>query len=67
MSELSNGGLSHKGRRARITSGTRDRAARVPSRTGLALTRFRAEERAEIAELLQLLAAKPGDAENGVS
>jgi hypothetical protein len=67
MSELSSGGLSHKDRRARIASRTRDRAAKTPFRTGLALTRFRAEERAEIAELLQLLAAKPGDAENVVS
>jgi hypothetical protein len=64
MSELRNGGLSHDGRRTNVLSRVRNRAMKFATQADLVLARYPVAEREQIAELLHILAAKPGNAEN---
>lgn len=66
MSELSENAASHNGPQTRLASGEGNRVAEFAARADLMLARYPAEEREQIAELLRLLATKPGDVEKGV-
>jgi hypothetical protein len=65
MSELNNNAFGHDGRLTGIASRARNPATRFDRQADLMLTRYSVEEREQIAELLRILAAKPGDAEKG--
>lgn len=66
MSWLSRNAASHNGRQTRLASRGGNRGAEFAAQADLMLARYPADEREQIAELLRLLAAKPGEAENGV-
>jgi hypothetical protein len=66
MSEPHNNAILHDGWLTRITSRARYRATKFATPVDLMLSRYPADEREQIAELLRILAAKPGDGENRV-
>jgi hypothetical protein len=66
MYELPRDALSHDGRPTRLESRDRNLGAELAAQADLMLARYPADVREQITELLQVLAEKPGEAENGV-
>jgi hypothetical protein len=66
MSESHNNAFLQDGWLTRITSRARYRATKSAAPVDLMLARYPSDEREQIAELLRILAAKPGDGENRV-
>ncbi len=67
MSELPKNASSHDGRSTRLASHNRNRGAELAAQADLLLARYPADIRGQVTELLQVLAAKQGEAEIGVS
>jgi hypothetical protein len=66
MSEPHNNAFVHDGWLTRIASRARYRATKSATPVDLMLAHYPADEREQIAELLRILAAKPGGAEDRV-
>ena len=65
MSELCQDAPSHESRLKYLSSRDRTRKAEVAARADLTLASYPAVVREQIIDLLQVLAERPGDAENG--
>ena len=66
MFELPKYASSHDGRPTRLESCGRNLGDELAAQADLMLARYPADVRQQITELLQVLAEKPGEAENGV-
>ena len=66
MSDLYKGATSHDGQPKHLSSRDKNRKAEFAAQANLMLARYPADVREQIIDLLQLLAERPGDAENGV-
>jgi len=64
MSELPKNASSHDGRPTRLAFSDRNRGAELAAQADLMLARYPADVREQITELLRVLVAKPGEAEN---
>jgi hypothetical protein len=63
MSELRNNASSHKGQPTGLAFHDRNRGDELSAKANLMLARYPAAVRKQITDLLQVLAAKPGEAE----
>jgi hypothetical protein len=66
MSDRRKNTPSHDGRPTRLASGDRNRETEFAAQADVMLARYPADVREQIADLLRVLAAKPGEAENGI-
>ena len=65
MSQLHNNASPHDGQLTGLVFRDRSRGAELAAQADLMLARYPADIREQITELLRVLAAKPGEAENG--
>jgi hypothetical protein len=66
MSEFRNNASSYDGRPTPLAFRDRNRGAELAAQADRMLAHYPADVRDQITELLRVLAAKPGEAENGV-
>jgi hypothetical protein len=66
MSDLYKNAPSYDGEPKRLSSRDRNQKAEFAAQADLMLARYPAAVREQIIDLLQVLAERPGDAENGV-
>ena len=66
MSDLYKNTPSHDGQPKRQSSRDGNRKAEFTAQANVTLARYPADVREQIIDLLQVLAERPGDAENGV-
>jgi hypothetical protein len=66
MPELRNNASSHDSQPTGLASHDRNRGAELAAQADVMLARYPTYIREQITELLRVLAAKPGEAENGV-
>ena len=66
MSELHNDASPHDGQPTGLVFRDQSRGAELAAQADLMLARYPADIREQITELLRVVAARPGEAENGV-